>query len=112
MDSVHQLKRQAVQERNCDQMGEFHPPAENKMFQLGDRHYFAVVNRFDCRSLVHIRKFYEQNTTAGHIDPQKIPTKFGIALTVEEWFELVRITPLLNDIIRLSKRMDYSPMYR
>ena len=95
MNSVQHLKDHALEERKFRQIGDTYPPVEDKMFQLGDRHYFAVVKQFDGRTLVHITKFYVQINN----NKQKIPTKYGIALTIDKWQELVRITPFLNETI-------------
>ena len=88
------------------------------MFQLGERHYFAVSRKFNGKVSIHIRKFYDKNNIEG-CNSQKIPTKFGVALTVEEWFDLLRIAPLLNEDITEYQRQvqsnylpDYSVMRR
>ena len=74
------------------------------LFQLGSRGYHATVNEFQGKILIHIRKHTD------FPDAEKVPTRFGIALTVEEFEELKNTIPDLNDMAVRAIKIENHPM--
>jgi hypothetical protein len=57
---------------------------------LGTRGYYATVSEFEGELKVHIRKYVENDELG------KVPTKYGIALDVDEWAQLNKTMDTLN----------------
>lgn len=72
------------------------------LFPLGDRDYFATVNRFNGELKIHIRKYFEPKPIPGEAPPL-LPTKYGVALNPKEFIELQTILPYLNDIVEQNQ---------
>ena len=63
------------------------------LFKLGLRGYHATVKEFQGKIRVHIRKYID-------IEERKnIPTKFGIALSIEEFEELKKVLDDLTEML-------------
>jgi len=74
------------------------PPILGRLYFLGDRDYCATVNTFNNQLKIHIRKFFEPKAIPGEAPPL-LPTKYGVALDIKEWKELMKIAPELNTAI-------------
>jgi hypothetical protein len=57
--------------------------------------YYATVSEFEGELKVHIRKYVE------NVELGKVPTKYGIALNVDEWAQLNKTMDTLNVNLRV-----------
>ena len=81
----------------------------DQLYTLGDRDYYATVNRFNNQLRIHIRKYFEPQPAPGEVPPF-LPTKFGVALTVKEWNDLLNYVPVVNDIIEQNQETPEEPI--
>ena len=79
-----------------------------KVLSLGDRYYCATANKFKGEIKIHVRKYYEPKAEPGQAPPF-FPTKYGVALTVEEWNDLLKYAPQLNAMVEQLKREQEQP---
>ncbi|KXJ14352.1 hypothetical protein AC249_AIPGENE21559 [Exaiptasia diaphana] len=68
------------------------------LIKLGERAYYTKVSRFNERVLIHIRKYYEPEEKAAE-GPSLHPSKFGVALNIGEWNDLLEAAPSLNESV-------------
>ena len=81
------------------------------LLKLGPRGYHATVQKFKNDTRIHIRKYIEMDVHKYElvfqtgIDPDgaKIPTKQGVALSIEEFQELKKVIPKLSEIIKVMQ---------
>ena len=81
MENVNQSQEQPTPNQEQPKLG--------SLFKIGDRHYFATVSEYDNELRVHIRKYYELSAPTQDPSAPMIPTKFGIALNLKEWTDLM-----------------------
>lgn len=63
------------------------------LFKLGSRGYHATVQEFQGQIRVHIRKYIDGE------EKNKFPTKYGIALSIEEFEELFKVMGDLSEMV-------------
>ena len=64
------------------------------LFPIGTRSYQATVSMFERQPKIHIRKYIENQ------EQEKCPTRYGIALNVDEWSELTDIIAELDEMVQ------------
>ena len=74
-----------------------------KVFSLGDRYYCITANKFKDQIKIHVRKYYEDKPEPGQAPPF-YPTKYGVALTVKEWNDLLKYASQINDMVKLLEK--------
>ena len=74
-------------------------PKLGSLFKIGERHYFATVSEYNNELRVHIRKYYDLSVPTKDPSAPLVPTKYGIALDIKEWSDLMAKIPSLNTMI-------------
>ena len=64
----------------------------SRLIKLGYRGYHATVQEFEGMIRVHIRKY-------SYIDGRTRPTKFGAALSIDEFKDLQSVVEQLNEMV-------------
>ena len=83
-------------------------PKLGSLFKIGDRHYHTTVSEYDNELRVHIRKYYELSAPTQDPSAPMIPTKYGIALNLKEWTDLMaKLNSISCSINKLTKETSF-----
>ena len=100
MENVNQSQEQPTPNQEQPKLG--------SLFKIGDRHYFATVSEYDNELRVHIRKYYELSAPTQDPSAPMIPTKYGIALNLKEWTDLMaKLNSISCSINKLTKETSF-----